>query len=128
MAHDELFAKLSRSRFRRSFALKDKDLVYIREKGLTEVLSHAYKIFRARLAPANPKNDGSQTPMRGHPVFIAQHATGTCCRSCLLKWHAIPKGRELTDDELKALTQILEQWFKKQCPEAEAHGRQLTLF
>ncbi len=40
---------------------------------------------RARLretAPraAEPRNDGKQTPFRGHPVFTAQHATATCCR------------------------------------------------
>ena len=40
-----------------------------------------------RIAPKEPLNDGKQTPMKGHPVFIAQHATATCCRECTRKWH-----------------------------------------
>lgn len=46
------------------------------------------------MAPKNIDNDGKQTPMRGHPVFIAQHATATCCRECLKKWHNIKKRKK----------------------------------
>lgn len=54
------------------------------------IRSHASDFVRTRLAPAQIPNDGKQTPMRGHPVFLAQHATGCCCRGCLYKWHRIP--------------------------------------
>src|SRR5574344_2301055 len=96
---DELFERLGHSKFRSSFHLKDKDKIYIQEKGLDTIQKHAYDFIRTRLAPAYPEHDGKQTPMRGHPVFIAQHATGCCCRGCLYKWHHIPEGRELTQKE-----------------------------
>jgi hypothetical protein len=48
--------------------------------------------------------------MRGHPVFVAQHATATCCRSCLAKWHAIPVGRQLSDDEQAHVVSAIERW------------------
>ena len=67
-----------------------------------------------RLAPAIIANDGKQTPMRGHPIFVAQHATGCCCRGCLEKWHHIPKGRPLTLQEQEYIVQILMTWIEKQ--------------
>ena len=73
---DELFVRLSQSNFRSRFALKAKDKAYIQEKGWNTIRQHAADFIRKRLAPAFIPNDGQQTPMRGHPVFIAQHATG----------------------------------------------------
>jgi hypothetical protein len=88
----EVFAALAKSSFRRHFHLRGKELEYLRNKGLPTVLEHAADFIEKRLAAASPVNDGKQTPMRHHPVFIAQHATATCCRGCLEKWHGIPKG------------------------------------
>lgn len=63
--------KLSKSKFRNSFKLKEKDINYIKEKGPLKIKEHAYDFIKKRLAPAVIPNDGKQTPMRGHPVFIA---------------------------------------------------------
>jgi exodeoxyribonuclease V alpha subunit len=65
-----------------------------------------------RIAPQYPKNDGKQTPMRGHPVFIAQHATATCCRGCIQKWHGIKKGKALSDMEIQFLVEVIMRWIK----------------
>ena len=92
---DALFARLATSEFRRRFRLKAEDIAYIERKGMETIRRHAADFVRMRLAPAVIPNDGRQTPMRGHPVFIAQHATACCCRGCLAKWHGIPPGREL---------------------------------
>ena len=83
--------KLAKSKFRSRFKLRAKELEYIKEKGLDTIYSHACDFIRDRVAPAEPVNDGKQTPMRGHLVFIAQHATATCCRGCIEKWHKFPK-------------------------------------
>jgi len=107
---DELFETLSKSAFRSKFHLQGKDLVYLQSKGLPIVIVHAGNFIEKRLAPAQPKNDGKQTPFRGHPVFVAQHATACCCRSCLEKWHRIPKGRVLTPDEQVYVLKVLERW------------------
>lgn len=76
----QLFERFGNSRFRSSFHLKQKDIDYINEKGLDTIRKHAEDFIAKREAPAYIPNDGKQTPMRGHPVFIAQHATATCCR------------------------------------------------
>ena len=102
---------LKKSKFRSRFKLTDKDLQYIHAKGIDTIRSHAIDFITTRLAPANPRNDGKQTPMKGHPVFIAQHATATCCRSCLWKWHRIEKGRALSNDEIGVVSAILFQLF-----------------
>ena len=110
----DLFARLSRSNFRSRFHLKDKDIQYIREKGMDTIRSHAADFVRTRLAPAQIPNDGKQTPMRGHPVFLAQHATGCCCRGCLYKWHRIPAGVQLTEVQQEYIVDVLMAWIEKE--------------
>lgn len=107
---DEIFARLARSKFRSSFRLKPRDVAYIERVGMTKIRSHAYDFVRTRLAPAQPANDGKQTPVRGHPIFIAQHACACCCRGCLEKWHKIPRGQALTDDEIEYVVGTLMEW------------------
>ena len=107
---DELFAALAKSAFRRKFHLQGKDLEYLHNKGLTTVLSHANDFISKRLALAFPEKDGKQTPFRGHPVFVAQHATACCCRGCLEKWHRIPKGHSLSVDEQTYILNVLKGW------------------
>jgi hypothetical protein len=111
---EEVFAELEKSDFRRRFRLRGKELGYLREKGLPAVLGHASDFVEKRLAPAEPANDGRQTPMRNHPAFVAQHATATCCRGCLAKWHGIPKGRPLGDDEKRHVLAVIERWLRGQ--------------
>ncbi len=97
----------STSPFRMRFHLSQKDKEYVRERGLNVIASHAEDFITKRLAPAHPVNDGRQTPMKGHPAFIAQHATGTCCRSCLRKWHGIPEGKELGKEEIDYIVSVI---------------------
>jgi len=107
---EALFAGLRRSGFRNRFHLSEKDREYIAEKGMETIRSHARDFVEKRLAAENPENDGKQTPMRGHPVFIAQHAAACCCRSCLEKWHHIPAGKELTKEEQEYIVDVLTDW------------------
>jgi len=111
---DDLFAALHRSEFRRGFRLRGRDLEYLRSKGLPLVMQHAADFLTRRLAPADPPNDGKQTPFRNHPVFVAQHATATCCRGCLEKWHRIPKGHALSPEEQSHVLAVLERWLREQ--------------
>jgi hypothetical protein len=113
-AHEELFARLAKSRFRSRFRLGEQEQRYLQKKGLDTVLAHARDFVDKRLAEAEPKNDGKQTPMRGHPVFIAQHATATCCRGCIAKWHGIEAGRELSPKECDHVVSVIAAWLRRQ--------------
>ena len=110
----DIFNKLAQSKFRSKFKLKEKELKYIEDKGMDKIRSHACDFIKNRIAPAEIPNDGKQTPMRGHPVFIAQHACACCCRGCIEKWHKIPKGRELTQEEQNYLVSVIMEWIKRQ--------------
>lgn len=110
---------LKKSKFRSKFSLKQKDRDYIAAKGLETIKDHAYQFINTRVASAFPKNDGKQTPMRGHPVFIAQHATATCCRGCILKWHGIEKGRELNEMAVDFIVALIMEWIEGQVDEKE---------
>ena len=107
---DEVFARLPRSALRSRFRLGAAERAYLEAKGMETVLLHARDFIERRLAPAYPAKDGKQTPMRGHPVFIAQHATATCCRSCLAKWHGIPAGSALGEAEKRHVAAAIERW------------------
>ncbi len=111
---NDIWNRLSKSNFRRKFILKANDRIYVNEKGMETIRSHACDFVRKRLAPAEIPNDGKQTPMRGHPVFIGQHATATCCRGCLEKWHRIPKGMALTQKQQDYVVDILMEWIERQ--------------
>ncbi|WP_172329158.1 DUF4186 domain-containing protein [Mangrovicoccus sp. HB161399] len=109
-----LFARLARSDFRSRFRLGQEDRDYLAAKGPETVRRHAEAFIGERLAPAHPAKDGRQTPMRGHPVFVAQHATATCCRGCLAKWHGIPKGRPLGGAEQARIVAVLMSWIGRE--------------
>lgn len=111
---DEALAKLQKSKFRSGFHLDEKNIKYIDEKGLDVIRSHAADFVAKRLAPAEISNDGKQTPMRGHPVFVAQHACACCCRGCLNKWYRVPQGRELTESEQRRIVNLLMAWIEKE--------------
>ena len=112
VALDEAFRRLGTSAFRRKFRLTGRELAYLQTWGLPHVMKQAEELIRKRLAPAVIANDGRQTPWRNHPVFVAQHATATCCRGCLEKTHGIAKGHELTDEELRHVLAAIERWLR----------------
>ena len=105
---------LKRSSFRSKFTLTGKDRQYIENKGIEIIRKHACDFINSRVAPEYPKNDGKQTPMRGHPVFIAQHATATCCRKCIQKWYGIEKGRALSEAEVGFIVALIMEWIERQ--------------
>lgn len=111
---ERVLESLSKSNFRSKFYLKEKDKEYVREKGINVIEEHARDFIAKRLAPAFPRNDGKQTPMRGHPVFTAQHATACCCRGCLYKWHKIPKNKELSKEQKDYIVEVIMTWIKRQ--------------
>jgi len=111
---EQLLSKLSDSKFRNSFHLKQKDKEYIKDKGIEKTYEHATDLIIKRLAPKEILNNGKQTPYKGHPVFIAQHACACCCRKCLYKWHHINMNKELTKDEINYVVNFLLTWIKKE--------------
>jgi len=111
---DRRLDRLATQPFRARFALRGPDLVAAESKTSSTLRMHARDIIRQRVAPAQPRNDGRQTPYRGHPVFVAQHATATCCRTCLAKWHGIAAGEQLTPEQLDYVVDVISRWIERQ--------------
>ena len=111
---NDILNKLSKSKFRSSFHLRKYMIDYIDKVGIDKIREHAYDFINKRIRPKNIINDGKQTPMKGHPVFIAQHACACCCRSCLEKWHHISKDKELDDKEVEYIVNLLMCWINKE--------------
>lgn len=106
--------RLRRSRFRSSFHLSRKDRAYVAEKGMDTIRRHAEDFVRERLSPAVPLHDGKQTPMRGHPVFVAQHATATCCRGCLRRWYRVAENVPLTAEQQRRIVDLIMCWIEEE--------------
>ncbi len=118
MTVNEALERLGRSDFRSKFHLNKEDRAYVRQKGMEIIRVHAADFVRTRLAPAVILNDGKQTPMKGHPVFIAQHACACCCRGCLHKWYRVPVGTALTEEQQRRIVALLMAWIEREmtCP------------
>ena len=111
---NQLNTEFAKSETRIIFWFDDKYIDYINEKGLDTIRQHAKDFIAKREAPAYIANDGKQTPMRGHPVFIAQHATATCCRECIRKWHKMQPGKELSQVQQDYLVDVIMTWIQKE--------------
>jgi len=114
LALDDVFRRLAASSFRRKFRLVGRERAYLETWGIGRVMEQAAKFIDERLAAAEPRNDGRQTPWRNHPVFVAQHATATCCRGCLEKTHGIAKRHALTAEEKGRVLEAIERWLRSQ--------------
>ncbi|HZR94252.1 MAG TPA: DUF4186 domain-containing protein [Gaiellaceae bacterium] len=111
---DELLDRIGAQPFRARFRLRGRDRGLAQLHGPERLRRHALEIVERRLAPAFPRNDGKQTPYRGHPVFVAQHATATCCRSCLQRNHGIEPGRELAPEERAYVVDVICRWIERE--------------
>ena len=114
MTIGEALKRLQKSEFRSRFRLNPQDKAYVKEKGMEVIRAHAEDFVRKRLAPGEIPNDGKQTPMRGHPVFKAQHGCACCCRGCLQKWYRIPAGIQLTEAQQKGIVDLLMAWIRRE--------------
>ena len=110
MRADKLL-QLKRSPFRRKFHLSRLDRMILEQKGMEKIREDAKALLSKTLQ--SPSTD-ARVPYNGHPVFTAQHATATCCRECLFKWHRIPVFRELTEKEIEYLTGLVVRWIEKE--------------
>ncbi|MCQ6249547.1 DUF4186 domain-containing protein [Streptomyces malaysiensis] len=119
---DQRLAAIARHPFRAKFHLRGRDLATAGLSGPSAMRWYAYDVIAKRLAPAEPRKDGKQTPYRGHPVFVAQHATATCCRTCLERWHQIPKGRELTRAERTYAVDVICRWIEREVADGARPG------
>ncbi len=111
---NNLKKRIAKSKFRSRFKLKGKDLEYCLSRTRKVIQRHTQDFIIARLSPKKPENDGKQTPMQGHPVFPAQHATATCCRGCLEKWHGITRGKEMSGKEIEYAVAAVMAWIDDQ--------------
>jgi hypothetical protein len=111
---DRRIDRIGRHPFRAAFHLRGRDRATAELRGEPAIRRHAGELIAKRLAPAEPYKDGKQTPYRGHPVFVAQHATATCCRTCLERWHEIPKGSDLTAAEQAYVVDVIIRWIERE--------------
>ena len=110
---DALKKKLEKDGRINKFILGEPEQEYVTSRGMDILRLHATDFVNKRLAPANPKNDGRQTPTKGHPVFIAQHACGCNDRDSVEEFFGYEKGRELTEAEVGTIVDAILAWIEE---------------
>lgn len=96
--------------------IDEKAINYARRKGRLGMKEAAIRRIEKSIGPAEPYRDGRQTGWNENPLYYAQHATATCCRRCLEYWHHIPRGQELTDDEVSYCAELLMLFINDRLP------------
>lgn len=114
------FAALQHELIRHHFFHRPFDETTMRHaqrKGRILLKEAARDRLRKYLAPAQPPRDGRQTPFEGNAIYYAQHATATCCRTCLEYWHDIPKERPLSPKEFEYCAILVDLFLDQKLPD-----------
>ena len=93
-----------------------KALDHASRKGRRQLYNGVKQRLRTSVGKAVPFRDGTQTPMSGNVLYYAQHATATCCRTCINYWHGLPRGRPLTESELDYLESLITRFLDDRLP------------
>lgn len=94
-----------------------KALDHALRKGRKALHAAARRRLESSVGRAGSPYDGRQTPFKGNTLYYAQHATASCCRACMEYWHAIPKDRDLTEDELEYLASLMVLFLDERLPD-----------
>jgi len=100
---------------------------YALRKGSWKLREAVEGKIRKSIGAASPVRDGYQTPREGsgNPIHYGQHGTASCCRVCVEYWHGIPRGRELTDDEVSYLADLVMRYISERIPDLAAEGQRI---
>lgn len=93
--------------------LTEQDVELIAEAGIDQIKEQARNIVEKKLRE-QPDNDGNQTPKAGNPVYKAMHACRASSRKELSQGHKIPAGKELTDNQIDSIVNMLMRWIVRE--------------
>ncbi|OUR96731.1 hypothetical protein A9Q84_10345 [Halobacteriovorax marinus] len=127
----DTFKRLKRSSVCSKFVLKDHEWDYLANRGLDAILLEGRTLLIKRFSQVDKSHSCKNEPLRHHPIFVALHGTGACCRRSLSKWHGIPKDIELKEKDIFFILLILKEWFIRQerpLHFLETEKEQLSLF
>lgn len=122
------FAMLKLEKVRHFFwhaRLTQRALNHAKRKGKRGLRDPIKKHLSRAIGPAKPYRDRYQTSMNeDEPTAIpyAQHATATCCRECLERWHGIKQGQQITDADLNYLTELVCLYIEDRIPDISEDG------
>jgi hypothetical protein len=128
----DVFKRLKKSSICNKFTLKEHEWNYLANRGLDAVLLEGRSIIIHRFSEDDSNHNCKNSPLRHHPVLVALHATGCCCRSSLFKWHGVDKEMELREKDIFYILLIIKEWFvREERPRklsTDIESKQLTLF
>lgn len=105
--------------------IDSKAVIHAQKKGKISIRVAAEKRIRSSVGPAQPFHDGYQTPKSGNALYYAQHATASCCRKCIEEWHGIPRGQQLTEEQIMYLVDLIMLYLQERLPFFSEQGEKL---
>jgi len=94
----------------------EKAVNYALRKGKIELINTVEKRIRASVKAPVDAFDGRRTKWEGNPIHYGQHATATCCRKCIERWHNVPRDEELTEKQVKYFTHLVIMFLEERFP------------
>jgi hypothetical protein len=105
--------------------IDERAVLHARRKGRPGLRTLAEKRIRRSVGPAQPVRDGYQTPFEGNVIYYAQHATVCCCRTCIEYWHGVPKGEELTEEQIEYFLNLVTMFIEERMPTLTDAGEKI---
>lgn len=127
----DIFRRLNCSKVCCKFKLKDDQWDYLAKRGFDSILLEGRTLIVKIFSEEAKHHSCKVAPVQNHPIFTALHATGTCCRSSLEKWHKIPKNKELREKDIFYILLVVKEWIiRQEMPEhlIKSEKSQLSLF
>ncbi|WP_372655987.1 DUF4186 family protein [Halobacteriovorax sp.] len=110
----DIFRRLGCSKVCCKFKLKDEQWEYLAKRGFDTILLEGRSLIVKIFNEDSLSHSCKVAPVQTHPIYIALHATGTCCRSSLEKWHKIPKSKELKEKDIFYILLVVKEWIIRQ--------------
>jgi hypothetical protein len=102
--------------------IDERAMNYAKRKGKLGLIETAEHFLRKYIAKPADAFSSISTSMDGNPIHYAQHATATCCRRCIEKWHGIPPDRYLQEDEILYFLRLVQLFINDRFPELPNRG------
>lgn len=104
--------------------INPKAILRAKKRGLKAIRERAKQIVSKKIGhPPVSRWDYRNCPQEGTEVIeYGRHATATCCRPCLERWHNIPQNAFLTEEQIKYCVDLVELYVKDRVPEITENG------
>ena len=105
--------------------IDDEAISKAKKRGRKAIRKKAEEIIAKKIGhPIRTHFDKMCTPKKGSEIIhYGKHATATCCRICLERWHNIPQDVDLTEQQIDYCASLIELFVDDRVPDLTDEGK-----